>query len=58
MNGLSSEALRKEIDPETMHCRTTEELSPLEGIIGQERAVKALKFGLDINDGEFMMKSL
>lgn len=53
MNKLSPGALRKEIDPETMHCRTTEELSPLEGIIGQERAVRALKFGLDIKEHGF-----
>jgi lon-related putative ATP-dependent protease len=31
-----------------MRCETTEEISPLEEIIGQKRAVKALKFGLDI----------
>ncbi|MDH5623064.1 MAG: AAA family ATPase [Candidatus Bathyarchaeota archaeon] len=31
-----------------MRCATTEELSPLEEIIGQERAVKALRFGLGI----------
>ncbi len=50
MNELPPERLRNEIDPEQMHCDTTEEISPLEGIIGQERAVKALKFGLDIRD--------
>jgi lon-related putative ATP-dependent protease len=36
-----------------MHCETTEELSPLEVIIGQERAVKALRFGLDIEQFGF-----
>jgi len=50
MNELPPERLRNEIDPEQMHCKTTEEISPLEGIIGQGRAVKALKFGLDIKD--------
>jgi len=36
-----------------MPCETTKELSPLEQIIGQERAVKALKFGLDIKERGF-----
>lgn len=53
MNELLPEKLRKEIDPETIHCTTTEELSPLEGIIGQERAVKSLEFGLGIKEHGF-----
>jgi lon-related putative ATP-dependent protease len=36
-----------------MHCETTEELTPLEGIIGQERAVRALLFGLEIKEQGF-----
>jgi len=47
-NELPHHKLRKECDPKLMRCETTEELSPLEEIIGQERAVKALRFGLDI----------
>ncbi|MDH5795907.1 MAG: AAA family ATPase, partial [Candidatus Bathyarchaeota archaeon] len=46
---LSFERLRRQCDPKLMHCETTEEISPLEEIIGQKRAVKALKFGLDID---------
>jgi len=54
MHELSSENLRKVCDPASlMTCETTEEISPLEGIIGQERAVKALKFGLDIQERGF-----
>ena len=34
--------------PEELSFRTTAELEPLEGIIGQERAVKALEFGLAV----------
>ncbi|MFB0543880.1 MAG: Lon-like protease helical domain-containing protein, partial [Candidatus Bathyarchaeia archaeon] len=34
-------------------CRTAEELPPLKGIIGQERAVKALLFGLNIKERGF-----
>jgi len=47
-NELPPHKLRKECDPKLMRCATTEELSPLEEIIGQERAVKALRFGLGI----------
>lgn len=47
-NELPPHNLRKECDPKLMRCATTEELSPLEEIIGQERAVKALRFGLGI----------
>ena len=36
-----------------MHCKTTEELSPLEEIVGQERAIRAIKFGLDIKQRGF-----
>ncbi|UCE58111.1 MAG: AAA family ATPase [Candidatus Bathyarchaeota archaeon] len=36
-----------------MLCETTKELTPLEGIVGQERAVRALKFGLDIKEKGF-----
>ena len=34
--------------PETFSFRTTAELEPLDGIIGQERAVKAFDFGLAV----------
>lgn len=50
MKKLVPEDLRKEIDVQDVGCTSTEELSPLEGIIGQERAVKALQFGLDITN--------
>lgn len=50
---LPLEKLRRETDPKTMHCKTTEEITPLEEIIGQERAVRALKFGLDIKERGF-----
>jgi lon-related putative ATP-dependent protease len=36
-----------------MRCKTTQELAPLSEIIGQERAVRALKFGLGIRDQGF-----
>ncbi|MBU7032028.1 MAG: AAA family ATPase [Theionarchaea archaeon] len=53
MKELLPEQLRKEIAPGVIKCTSTEELSPLEGIIGQERAVKALQFGLNIPEHGF-----
>lgn len=50
---LSVENLRKRAEPSGLHCKTTKELTPLEGIIGQRRAVKALRFGLDIKEEGF-----
>ena len=53
ISGLSPEKLRFSFDHNRLECDSTDELKPLEGIIGQERAVKALKFGLNIEDGGF-----
>ncbi len=53
LNELSFEKLRRECDPRLMRCETTEEISPLEEIIGQERAVRALRFGLEIKERGF-----
>lgn len=50
---LRVEQLRRVSDSIFMHCETTEELTPLEGIIGQERAVRALLFGLEIKEQGF-----
>lgn len=50
---LSPRDLKIEYDSSKLNCKTTDELPPLEGIIGQERAVKALKFGLNIKDSGF-----
>ncbi len=50
---LPVEKLRRRSEPTQMRCETTKELTPLEGIIGQERAAKALKFGLDIDERGF-----
>ena len=53
VNELSFESLRKTCDPSFMRCQTTEDLAPLGEIIGQERAVRALKFGLGIREQGF-----
>jgi len=48
IKSLSYEMLRNECDPESLKFNDTSELEALEDIIGQERAVKALQFGLKI----------
>jgi len=53
INELPLDKLRKEVDLKLIPCKTTADVSPLEEIIGQERAVKALKFGLDIEERGF-----
>ena len=45
---LRPEELRLRCDPSSLGFETTAELSPWEGVIGQERAIKALEFGLSI----------
>lgn len=47
------EQLCAKCDPLTLGFTSTEEISPLQGIIGQERALKALHFGLEIRDKGF-----
>jgi len=42
--------LRKVCDPEILGFESTQQVKTLEGIIGQERAVKAMNFGLRINN--------
>jgi len=47
---LPVEKLRRICDPQELGCETSEEVKPLETIIGQERAVRALEFGLGIKE--------
>ncbi len=49
---LDAEKLRHESDPNTFSFETTAELEPLDRIIGQERAIDALKLGLGIKDAK------
>lgn len=53
INELPPEKLRRTCDPNMLKCKTTKEITPLQEIIGQERAVRALKFGLSIKDQGF-----
>jgi lon-related putative ATP-dependent protease len=50
---LTYEDYRKKCDPDLINCETTAEMTPLEKIIGQDRAVKALRFGLEISQPGF-----
>lgn len=50
---LTHDKVRKKFNESTLDCSTTEELEPLHQIIGQDRAVKALQFGLKMRDGGF-----
>ncbi len=52
---LPVEKLRNVCDANLMRCESTKDLIPLSEIIGQERAVRALKFGLGIKDHGFNM---
>lgn len=50
---LTAQEVRRVIDPASLGFESTAEVKPLEGIIGQARAVQALRFGLGIPDGSF-----
>jgi lon-related putative ATP-dependent protease len=45
---LPLENYRNAFSPDDLKCVSTEEIRPLEKIIGQERALRALNFGLEI----------
>ena len=47
------EELRRYCDPEQFHFETTDELTPLEGTVGQDRGVTAIRFGVDIKTQGF-----
>ncbi len=50
---LPVEKLRNVCNEKSMQCESTKDLIPLSEIIGQERAVRALKFGIGIKDHRF-----
>src|SRR5213083_851132 len=50
---LSPEKLRLECPPDQVGCETSAELGPVDGIIGQDRALKALKFGVEMKGKGF-----
>lgn len=50
---LAAEGLRRVCDPKLLGFTHTGELTPIEGIIGQDRALRALQFGLGIRERGF-----
>lgn len=50
---LAANDLRVTCDPTTLPCRSSAEIRSQGTIIGQERAVRAMRFGLDIQDKGF-----
>jgi lon-related putative ATP-dependent protease len=50
---LAVRDLRAVYNPEHIECPTTETMKPTEEIIGQDRAQKALRFGLEIQEKGF-----
>ncbi len=46
---LGPAQLRRRLDPRTLPFRTTEDVEPLIGTIGQPRAVGAIEFGLEVD---------
>jgi lon-related putative ATP-dependent protease len=52
---LQREDLRRSVEPGSLGLKSTENLDPLRGIIGQARAVGALRFGLGIDKAGFNM---
>ena len=45
---LTAEQVRLRCDPGLFNCESTGDLNPKDGIIGQDRALSALNFGLSI----------
>jgi len=50
---LTAEQVKERCDPNLFECDSTAELTPADSIIGQERALSALKFGLNIQKPGF-----
>ena len=45
---LKPDELKWTCDPASFEFGSTSEIKPLEGILGQERAIKSLKLGVDL----------
>lgn len=53
MPKLDEKQLRARCQVSEFTCKTSAELSPLEGVVGQPRALNAMQFGLEIPDKGF-----
>jgi lon-related putative ATP-dependent protease len=47
--------LRRVVNPASLGFKTTEELEPISGLIGQDRALKAIQFGANMKSHDFNM---
>jgi lon-related putative ATP-dependent protease len=52
---LAATELRRVVNPSSLGFKTTDELLPITGLIGQERALKAIQFGADIKSHDYNM---
>ncbi len=50
---LAVEQLRRTVDPASLGFSSTAELQPITGLIGQDRALKAIEFGASMNSHDF-----
>jgi len=50
---LEHSLLRRVVDPGPLRFSTTDELEPIAGLIGQDRALKAIQFGADIKSHDY-----
>jgi len=50
---LEASDLRRVVDPAKLGFKTTEELHPIAGLIGQDRALKAIQFGANIKSHDY-----
>ena len=50
---LEASELRRVVNPASLGFKTTDELLPITGLIGQERALKAIQFGVNIKSHDF-----
>jgi lon-related putative ATP-dependent protease len=55
---LSIDKLRNVCDPDVFNFKSTEELAELDDVIGQDRAVRAASFGIDIESPGYHMYAL
>jgi lon-related putative ATP-dependent protease len=58
ISALPPDKLRRVFDPKELDFSSTEELSSLDEVIGQERAVRAVSFGIDIESPGYNMYAL
>jgi lon-related putative ATP-dependent protease len=57
-HSLAAEELFQVCDPQELDFETTEDLEQITSVVGQERAVEAMRFGLGIEDGGYNIFAL